>query len=62
MGAISEATKKLGFGGGARQRASWTDSSPLFDHNERSEWREFADAPPKPIFFVESAPGPTAPA
>ncbi len=28
------------------QRASLTDSSPLSGRNERSEWREFGDAPP----------------
>ena len=27
------------------QRASWTDSLPLFDHSERSERREFGNGP-----------------
>jgi len=62
VGAISEATEKIGFGDGARQRASWTDSPALFDHSERSERREFAGASPKPIFFVQSAARPTDPA
>jgi len=39
----------------ARERASCSDSSALFDHSERSERREFADGATRPSIAEQSA-------
>jgi hypothetical protein len=50
------APELAGFMARVRQHASCTDCRPLFDHNERSEWREFGRRAMKPVSAGESSP------